>query len=156
MTVKKVISVIPYHQIGRTVKTGTPLFHSRVQTDGSFRRTREAIERARAAAILYTHDNVIARQTLVSINAENSTEADWASVCLGSMVALEMNQDRFGIENDNLGVIRALINPVDKLKHEYARHYRNIIYDLTKNAEWVGVRWIPREMNSADELFHMK
>jgi hypothetical protein len=74
-------------------------------------------------------------------------------------MALELNHRHLGIENDNLGVIRTLIFHRDfatkaKRQHEYVRYYFNDIMKSAAETEWTGVRWIPRGLNRADDLFH--
>jgi hypothetical protein len=58
-----------------------------------------------------------------------------------------------GVENDNLNVIHSLMFDRKPLTQEYARYYRNEIFQIVRQAECAGVRWIPREINRADELF---
>jgi hypothetical protein len=122
-------------------------FFSHVQTDGSF--TRKA---AKTAVLLRKSDSATILQKLVPIFAESSTEAEWASVLHGVTFALEHNEQIIALENDDFGVISALITQ-RALKHEYAKHYRNKIQKLVGSTEWTGVRWIPREYNKADDLF---
>jgi hypothetical protein len=76
-------------------------------------------------------------------------------------MALEFNHRHLGIENDNLGVIRSLIFHRDfdmeakaKRQHEYVRYYFHDIMKSVAQTEWTGVRWIPRGLNRADDLFH--
>jgi ribonuclease HI len=121
-------------------------FFSHVQTDGSF--TKKA---AATAVLLRKSDNTIL-QKLVPIQAESSTEAEWVSVFHGLTFALEHNEQIIALENDDFGVISALITQ-RALKHEYAKHYRNQIVKLVGSSEWTGVRWIPREYNKADDIF---
>ena len=91
---------------------------------------------------------------MVKCKAANSTEAEWSSVAFGLSLALENNYEMVGLENDNLGVISALMFPLNPLKHDYAKYYRERIQTLSKSTLWTGVRWIPRAMNKADALFH--
>ena len=119
---------------------------SYIQTDGSFKPGE-----ARIAGILRTPAKSI--QYMFPIKAKSSTETEWASVAFGLQIALEYNCDTVALENDNLGVIRSLLFPDSRLRHEYARIYRDRILTLSTKTEWTGVRWIPRDQNTADALF---
>ncbi len=119
-----------------------------VQTDGSFSK-----KSARVAAILFRSDRSSTITDCINVDAANSTETEWASVCFGLELALENNETYVGLENDNMGVIHGLIYRESPLKHEYARHYRNEIQHLLRSTDWTGIRWIPREANHADDLF---
>ncbi len=139
--------LMPYWRIGGHL-TFPPPFVARVQTDGSFTRAHGA----RMAALLRTADGKTTHGDMEKLKALNSTEAEWASVAFGLQMALKHDQRAIGIENDCLGVIHALMYPTTPLKHAYARHYRAAIVSATAGTHWVGVRWIPREMNGADAL----
>ena len=92
---------------------------------------------------------------MTPIKATSSTETEWASVALGLALAIQHKRHHVAIENDNLGVIRALIFHQNfRSRHEYAHHYFHEIMRLSKETEWTGVRWIPRALNRADDLFH--
>ena len=121
-----------------------------VQTDGSFR-----LSRARIAAIIQPPAGEEQRY-MFPVEASCSTEAEWASVAIGLSLALERGSDAIAVENDNLGVIRSLIFPNTKLRHEYARYYRDRILLSALETSWTGARWIPREQNRADDLFRQK
>ena len=145
----------PFHFIGGISKTRTPgpsAFH-RVQTDGSYSYRKGC--QGRVAAILYTPDHKKGPCALSNIKAGSSTETEWASIYMGLLLALEHNKTTLGIENDNLGVVRSLtFNESFFGKHEYSRYYFHEIMKLTDATEWTGIRWIPRELNRADDLFH--
>ena len=76
---------------------------------------------------------------MIPIDARTLTEAEWVSVLFGLTMALEKNCDSLVLENDNQGVIRALMTPRPRLRHEYARYYHNQILSLTNETEWTGV-----------------
>jgi hypothetical protein len=139
--------LMPYYRIGGR-RSLQPLVLARVQTDGSFRSTG-----AQAAAVIIPPNGVAAGQTIRVPDAQSSTEAEWASVAFGIRLALDNNHETIGIDNDNLGVVSSLMFPQNYLRHAYARHYRDTIYGLTSKTRWTGVRWIPRQINQADELF---
>jgi len=120
-----------------------------VQTDSSFK---GASPRARVANIIQTPSNIY--RYVFPIDANSSTEAEWASVAAGFSLAIEAGCDAIALENDNLGIIRSLILPTTRLRHEYARFYRErILTTAAQETAWTGARWIPREQNRADDLF---
>jgi hypothetical protein len=87
---------------------------------------------------------------LYSVN--DASEAEWASVVLGLTACMEENYRVIGIENGNLGVISHLIFRDRMPKKDYARYYRSKIYDLARQTEWTGIRWVSRELNLADTI----
>ena len=141
----------PYTRIGGNTTFAPPLL-AHVQTDGSFG-TRYG---ARVAAIVNSANRKHQWQDMTRINAVNSTETEWASVLFGINLAVNNDQEAIGIENDNLSVIHGLIFPKNRLRHEYAAYYRNEIQKVAATSVWTGVRWIPREKNRADDLFHLR
>lgn len=128
-----------------------PLLLATVQTDGSYvPKTGDA----RVAAILTPTRSQNTFRHVQSISADSPTEAEWASISMGIELALSHGERALGIENDCLSVINTLISPHDTpLRHEYARYWRYRILRQTNGTEWVGIRWIPREQNRADDLF---
>ena len=58
------------------------------------------------------------------------------------------------LENDCLGVVKALVRrqvPVDR----QSAHFYSTISREIRGLDYFGIRWIPREMNKADELFRL-
>ena len=141
----------PYIRLVGKHPYGTPPFYAVVQTDGSFY---SHTQRTRVAAILKPSllEHLQKRVRTVE-NAVSSTEAEWCSVAFGLHLALEEGEQCIALENDNLGVIHGLVTPGTAFRHEYANHYKDQIMRLARKAEYVGVRWIPRELNRADALF---
>ena len=84
---------------------------------------------------------------MIPVDARTPTETEWASVLFGLTMALEKNCEAIAIENEHLGLIRALATPRPRLRHEYARHYHNQILTQAKETVWTGARWIPREQD---------
>ena len=125
-----------------------------LQTDGSFM---PATRFSRVAMILRTERDSELFQAMHQIEkAKDSTETEWASVCQGLVFALEKNQWNIQIENDNLSVIRGLMLPFCELKDDYAKFYRNQILMTAVDSYWTAIRWIPREVNQANELFRRR
>ena len=145
----------PFYRIGGAstslLTTGPSTLH-RVQTVGSFDFRRKG---GQAAAILYTPDQHPGPKIMMPIKAGSSTETEWASVALGLALAIQHKRAHVALETDNLGVIRSLIFYRDfRSRHNYAHHYFHEIMRLAAETEWTGVRWIPRALNRADDLFH--
>jgi hypothetical protein len=140
---------LPFVKLGGRRIHPPPLF-GLVQTDGSYVPNRKE---ARTGLIFTNAAGTATLRNLRYINAKNATETEWASVEFGIKFALAHEEAAFGVENDCLSVINGLIHADTPLRHEYARHYRASILELARQAEWVGVRWIPREDNQADKLF---
>jgi ribonuclease HI len=142
-----------FTRIGGVLTFPPPLL-THVQTDGSY--VSHGLTSARVAAIIVSANQKYSMQEIAKIRAANSTEAEWASVAFGLRLAVSNGQESIGIENDNLSVIHGLIFPKNRLRHEYAAHYRSEILRLAERTAWTGVRWIPREKNRADNLFRLK
>ena len=144
----------PFYRIGgasTSLLTIGPSTLHRVQTDGSY----GGRKGDRIAAILYTPDQHPGPKIMMPIKAGSSTETEWASVALGLALAIQHKRAHVAIENDNLGVMRSLIFYRDfRSRHNYAHHYFHEIMRLAAETEWTGVRWIPRALNRADDLFH--
>jgi ribonuclease HI len=137
----------PFMRIGGRMLLPPPIL-TYVQTDGSFRQMKP---KARVATIIQTP--VETYRYMIPIDAHSSTEAEWASVLFGLTMALERNCEAVALENDNLGVIRSLVMPRPRLRHDYAKFYHNQIFKQAKETAWIGARWIPREQNKSDALF---
>lgn len=148
--INKAVGVIlmPYYRIGGR-RSMQPLLLARVQTDGSYTH----LGGGRISAIVTAPGGRQSGSQMLPVKAANSTEAEWASVALGMRLAIENNAETIGLENDNLGVVAALMHPGNMVKHTYAQYYRQLIYKLAADTMWTGVRWIPRSTNRADDLF---
>ena len=145
-----------FHHIGGKCKTllSPP---SLLQTDGSFKRSQ-----GRAAALLLHNSNLYSRVWDLE-RAKDSYETEWASIYHGLLFSMNSNADRLHIENDNQGVIMNLLTAdlwkkkkQKKKQNPYVAEYREAILNLAKQTEWTAIRWIPRERNRADDLFHTK
>ena len=137
---------MPYVRIGGRATYRPPIL-TKVQTDGSYTRRLQRI------AAVVTKPNQSLQKEIRTIRVESSVEAEWASIVMGLQLAQQHSDGVIGVENDMLGIIHALMFAEKPMMHEYARHCRNEFYKFAEMSEWVGVRWIPREINRADELF---
>ena len=127
----------------------TPARISHVQTDGSFKK---GVGRV---AVLLHHDSNIFRDVRTIPNLRDSYEAEWASVYHGILFSFQHDAYSLHLENDNLGVIQNLLQTPRVSKPRVLSH-RTAILDLASKGNWIGIRWIPRAKNRADDLFHSK
>lgn len=141
---------MPFMRIGGRTSYMPPIL-AHLQVDGSYKhgRGRVAIKMTNAAR------SGVSQITKNLSNAESSTETEWAAIYHGIQFALEANELAMAVENDCLGIINHLYQRNTLLQKEYARYYSYKIYELADQAEWVGVRWIPRAQNKADRLFRV-
>ena len=138
-----------FHFLGG--KCALPKLPSLVQTDGSFTQRRGRI------AILLNHQSNLYTKVQTIQNPKDSYEMEWASVYHGLLFTIQKDIQNICIENDNQGVVSNLISGQTKRNHKtFVNDYREAIYDLAKQTEWTGIRWIPRAYNRADDLFHSK
>jgi hypothetical protein len=123
-----------------------------VQTDGSF--SSQYPEISRSAVILRTKDGIDYSLVDTYTDHWNSHETEWVSVLNGIRFALKKDQGSVELENDCLPVIKHLINKRVPLK-SYLADYYSQIFKEARVMEYLGIRWIPRELNKADELFRI-
>jgi ribonuclease HI len=129
-----------------------PLQTALVQTDGSFSMKHKGI--SRTAVILTTYKGNTYTLSKTYFDHIDSTESEWCSVLDGITYAIKRGQDSLELENDNIGVIRSLVQE-DRPKRAHIADYYNAIQYSLKEFEYLGVRWIPRRLNRADGLFRV-
>ena len=129
-----------------------PLQTALVQTDGSFSMKHTGI--SRTAVILTTYKGNTYTLSKTYFDHTDSTESEWCSVLDGIMYAVKKGQPCLELENDNIGVIRSLVQE-DRPKRAHIADYYNAIQYSLKEFEYLGVRWIPRKFNKADRLFRV-
>ena len=144
----------PYMRIGGHMTFAPPLL-CHVQTDGSFS-PRHGAHVAAIVVATAVWNRKHQWQDMTWIKAKNLTEAEWASILFGVTIAVNKGQEAIGIDHHNLSVIHGLIFPKNRLQYEYATYYRNEIQKVTAVTRWTGVRWIPQELNLANDLFHLR
>jgi len=125
-----------------------PAIVAHVQTDGSYHHRQRL---SRTAVILQADDEWRLMKTYMQGEHTNSTESEWASVLDGLQFSIAKDQGAVEIENDNQGVVEAIIKR--HAKKEVERYYLHAILEQSTDMEWLGIRWIPRALNRADTLF---
>lgn len=126
-----------------------PVQVAHVQTDGSFK------EVSRTGVLLRTTTSEEYSLLSTYVGHKNSGHSEWCSVLDGILLSKRKDQGCLELENDCLGVIQALTRkkfPRDALS---AYFYSSIAKEM-QDLEHFGVRWIPRELNRADDLFREK
>jgi hypothetical protein len=123
-----------------------------VQTDGSF--SAEFAEMSRTAVLLKTTSHETYSLVDTYTDHWNSMESEWASVLNGVQFALKKDQGSVELENDCLPVIKHLIFRKPPAK-SYLADYYAAVFKEAKKMEYLGVRWIPRELNRADDFFRI-
>lgn len=122
---------------------------SLVYVDGSYR------QNPPRAAVAYYMKSVSGSiySSSIPIKAQSSTEAEWASIYFGLKTALENDYKDIHIKNDCLSVIQAFLPHSNEPRLDYARYFKKEIKGLATNGgDWVGISWIPRELNLADQI----
>lgn len=140
----------PFTVIARVINN-RPTSIAHIQTDGSFKNQPYIL--SRTSLIMKTSENQQYSLMNTYLNHKNSTESEWRSVLDGIEYSIKKNEPSIELENDNLGVMSSLINR--RKPHGYLQDYYLYIFDRIKEMEWVGIRWIPREMNKSDRLFRI-
>ena len=130
-------------------KFSRPLEIAHLQTDGSFRYTDRV---SRTASLLLSDEKYTSVKTY--FYHRNSYESEWCSILDGIQMTQSNEVSAVKIENDNLGVINALIQK-RKPRHEYAAVYYDQILKEVRQMDYVEMRWIPRRFNKADGLFRI-
>lgn len=148
--VSHIVQLQAYARIGGFSST-PPLQCGLLQTDGSFYHKTGF---SRVAMILKSENgNREVKDTQIIPRCVDSTETEWASVSRGLLFALEEGERNINVENDNFSVVSHLILRDGVPKQEYVKYFRHVILTTASKYNWVGIRWVPREMNKADELF---
>lgn len=122
-----------------------------IQTDGSFSLHNNNISRTAVILVKPTGS----KHTLCTTYFDhvNSAESEWQSIVDGITYGIKKRSKSIELENDNLNIINCLIEKKRPLPLYLDYYYH--IFDLVKTLEWIGIRWIPRKLNKADDLFRV-
>ena len=123
----------------------------RVQTDGSF----GSNTISRTAFLYRDRKGKDTRQVKTYFHHKIPTESEWCSVLDAMKYASKRDEGFLELENDNLGIVRMLIREIEPVNPIHYPYYSSIQTQL-KNFDYVAIRWIPREMNSAHNIFRLK
>lgn len=134
----------PFSVLRGTALRPSKLAH--VQTDGSFK------ELSHTGVLLKT--TIPEEYSLLStyFDHKNSTHSEWCSILDGILFSKRKDQGSVELENDCLGVIQALTRKKQPRDELSAYFYSSITKEI-RGLDHFGIRWIPREMNKADDLF---
>ena len=125
---------------------------SRLQTDGSYSYKTNI---SRTAAIL-TINNLEYKFIKTYSDHKNSMESEWASLIDGLEYSQRKGIKTLAVENDCLPVIISIVTKTPPKNNILFLEYYRYFYELTRyNYKWLGIRWIPREYNYADDLFRI-
>jgi hypothetical protein len=128
-----------------------PPIMAHLQVDASYKH--HMPDATRCGLILKSASRRLIYQEVLQLGrVQNATEAEWAGLHAAVEFAVEQNELTVEAENDNLGVISVLITRNYPTRHKYANYYYKRIFELGSQMEWLGVRWIPRSINYADDL----
>lgn len=124
---------------------------SHMQTDGSFGMQYKI---SRTACLMLDSKKDSRSLIKTYLDHKNSYESEWCSVVDGIDFALKKKEYTLEIENDNLSLIKCLINK-KRPTQKYAVDYFDYVMDVSSKIDYLAIRWIPRELNKADDLFRI-
>jgi len=127
-----------------------------VQTDGAFY---QSTKLSRTAVLIQESSPIELVKTYFDHNS--LYESEWASVLDGMRLSYSLGIRGISLENDNLSVIRMLTMSEEEKENdtilwknqEHIFPYYQKIFNIANKLDWVEVRWIPCEINNADDLF---
>lgn len=137
----------PYYHIGGTTMTPPPV-PAITQIDASFWHKQR---RTSLGIIMNLPDATTIHKSKTLFTPRCSTEAEWEAVRFGLEETLEQGAKDICLENDNLSVVATLMDRAER-RTAYSRENYVKIKTLCTHAHYVGIRWIPRELNLADEV----
>jgi hypothetical protein len=141
----------PTHFVALSRSLIKPKNVGHIQTDGSF----GSSNISRTAVILNTRENVNYKLMNTYFDHKNSAESEWCSILNGIKYSIDKDEGSVELENDCLPVIQHLIRKSAPRKG-YLQEYYYLILKEVKNMDYLAIRWIPREMNRADDLFRVR
>jgi ribonuclease HI len=129
-----------------------PLLISKLQTDGSFRYSNRI---SRTASLLREEsEGEVYKSVKTYFHHQNSYESEWASVLDGIRMSQSYKIGDLQLENDNLSVIQCLVNRRRPAQGYAAKYYDDFLF-AAQDMDWLEIRWIPRKLNKADDLFRI-
>ena len=136
-----------------------PILHAlpvmpRVQTDGSFGSMNHR-KTSRTAVLYRDRKGQDTTQCITYFDHKDSMESEWCSILDGIRYAQKKGDGFIELENDCLGVVQCLTREYEPRAGRYIKYFSTIHREL-RNFDYVGLRWIPREMNKADDIFKLE
>lgn len=119
-----------------------------IQVDGSYR---PQTKTAAVAFYMKTPTGSVLSQS-IPVEAQNSTEAEWTSIYFGLQSALSNDYKDLHLQNDCLSIIQAFLPNANPPRPTYAKYFKTKIQTYSNEVNWVGISWIPRELNRADAV----
>jgi ribonuclease HI len=148
MKVGSILHMPPVFVGGRSV--WQPLLSAQLQVNGTFR----GDKKGKIAVLLRSADGGKVKSCVKEMHmVTGSKEADWAAVYYGILYGLDNNERSLMVDSDSLAVVYSLYDRTAVPHQEYARIYREKIYNVAAETGWTGIRWVPRAYNKADKLF---
>ena len=120
-----------------------------IQTDGSFFMECKI---SRTAVILRGRVGNDYTLCKTYFDHNHSMESEWCSILDGIRYAIQMDEGSIELENDCLPVVRSITRGKIPNNSLLANYYTAVFKEI-RELEYLGIRWIPRELNKADELF---
>jgi ribonuclease HI len=120
-----------------------------VQTSGVVRPSNGS---AAVAARTTRGDLLVDESVSPLYNKTSCTEAEWASVYYGLLLAHTNKETAVGLENNSHHVVMSLLIGPPQHPRPYVRYYMCKIMDTAERMDWCGLRWIPKEQNKAARL----
>jgi ribonuclease HI len=117
-----------------------------LQTDGSFHYNKKL---SQTACIIF-NDYKLLTQVKNYSKHKCPMEVEWNSILDGIQFAKKKNITSIYLENDCLGVIRSIVE--NNSHKKFKDYYYHIIQEINE-FEYIGIRWISRKYNRADDLF---
>ena len=82
-------------------------------------------------------------------------ESEWASITDSLEYVLKKKEKSAQLENDCQPVINSIINKVSPKNPLFLQYYKHFDYVINGYFDWFAIRWIPRGLNKADDLFRV-
>ena len=79
-------------------------------------------------------------------------ESEWCSILDGIRYAIQRDEGSIELENDCLPIVRSITRRKIPTNSLLANYYTAVFKEI-RELDYLGIRWIPRELNKADELF---
>ena len=83
---------------------------------------------------------------------ENALEAELLAAVFGLGVARKADEEAVGLETVSLPLMKALLFAEQPLANATHRVLKAKVFEMAREMEWVGVRWIPAAGNQARKV----